>query len=83
MATRSTKSYTRFKSSAKDVFQGGGDKPITDNQINFILRITKERGINIKGYMISKGIRDFYVLKGRDADAIIKDIMKYPEINNQ
>ena len=83
MAARSTKSYVRSKASPKDMFRGGGDKPITDNQINYILRITKKRGINVKCYMISKGIRDFYVLKGRDADAIIKDIMKYPEISNQ
>ncbi len=79
-----TKSYTNYKNQNKkegvdkSKMNGGGNRGITDKQINFINNIAGEKGHNGDYYANKIWHKNLNQLTGHEADTVIKEIQEEP-----
>lgn len=58
----------------KDKLQGGGNKPASNGQMNFLSNLCEERGVNLDSTCMNKFHKKPRNLLGCEADSLIKEI---------
>ena len=72
----SVKNTNNYNSQDKNRFNGGGDKPASENQIKLIKDMVAEYGIDLEQIAARQGVSLKNNLTGENADKIIKEIKK-------
>jgi hypothetical protein len=69
--------YSSQSSNSKSHLNGGGNKQISDRQINFIRTLCIERKLNIVVLLVKEyGQKELNELTGDEADTLIRKLLK-------